>query len=177
VPEAQGNDHPYQVPMGTFTSKDGLVNIAAPSARLWQRFCEALDAQSLLADPAYASGRERAANKARLKADINAVTGRYATAELVRLLNAAGVPCGPINDIGQAFEDAQVRHLQMALPAPHEALGDVRLIRSPINLSAYPRPDRFDRAAPDSGADSAAVLAELGVDAERIAALKDAGVI
>lgn len=177
VPTAQGNDHPYQVPMGTFESKDGLVNIAAPGPRLWQRFCDALGADALRDDPAYASTRERTGNKERLKADINAVTRRYTTAELVEILNAAGVPCGPINDIGQAFEDPQVRHLRMARPAPHPELGDVNLIRSPINLSGFPQPDRFERAGPDPGSDSESVLTELGLDAERIAELRRDGVI
>jgi crotonobetainyl-CoA:carnitine CoA-transferase CaiB-like acyl-CoA transferase len=54
VPTAQGNDHPYQVPMGTFESADGLVNIAAPNPRLWQRFCTALGAEALI-DPHYAT--------------------------------------------------------------------------------------------------------------------------
>ena len=177
VPEPQGNDHPYQVPMGTFESSDGLVNLAAPGARLWQRFCDALDADALRDDPAYATGRDRAANKDRLKADINAVTRGYTTAELVDRLNAAGVPCGPINDIGQAFEDPQVRHLKMAKPAPHDELGDLMLIRTPINMSGFPEPERFDRAGPDPGQDSEGVLAELGLDAETLAGLRERGVI
>lgn len=177
VPEAQGNDHPYQVPMGTFSSADGLVNIAAPSQRLWQRFCDALEADDLFAHPDYASGRDRAARKAQLKADIEAVTGRHTTAELVERLNAAGVPCGPINDIGEAFADPQVGHLKMAKPAPHPELGDVMLLRSPINLSAFPQDERFARAAPDAGADSEAVLAELGWAQADVAALKRDGVI
>ncbi len=177
VPVAQGNDHPYQVPMGTFDSKDGLVNIAAPGPRLWQRFCDALDATALRDEPAYASTRERTANKDRLKADITALTRRYTTAELVQRLNAAGVPCGPINDIGEAFEDPQVRHLGMAKPAPHPELGALNLIRSPINLSAFPQPAAFERAGPDPGGDSDEVLAELGLTAADIASLRSAGVI
>jgi crotonobetainyl-CoA:carnitine CoA-transferase CaiB-like acyl-CoA transferase len=177
VPTAQGNDHPYQVPMGTFEAGDGLVNIAAPSARLWQRFCEALGAGHLRDHPDYASGRDRAARKDQLKADMNALTRTFTVAELVECLNAAGVPCGPINDIGQAFEDPQVKHLGMAKPAPHESLGEVMLIRSPINLSAFPQPPRFDRAAPDPGADGAAILRELGLSDAEIADLERAGVI
>jgi crotonobetainyl-CoA:carnitine CoA-transferase CaiB-like acyl-CoA transferase len=177
VPTAQGNDHPYQVPMGTFESKDGLVNLAASSPRLWQRFCGALDAHELRDHPDYASGPERAAHKARLKNHINDVTRQHTTAALVQRLNAAGVPCGPINDIGEAFEDAQVKHLRMAKAAPHEQLGDLMLVRSPINLSAFPQADRLERAAPDPGSDSTDVLAELGLDPERIRALRSAGVV
>lgn len=177
VPQAQGNDHPYQVPMGTFESADGLVNIAAAGGRLWHRLCDALDAPSLRSHPDYQSNRDRMAHKAALKADLNAISRRYTTAELVERLNAVGVPCGPINDIGQAFEDPQVRHLAMARPAPHPELGDLSLVRSPINLSGFPQPERFDRAAPDPGADNDSILTELGVDPERIAALREAGVI
>ncbi len=177
VPEQQGNDHPYQLPMGAFRSKDGLFNLAAPSHRLWERLCEALDAKTLRDHADYQTGRDRAAHKAQLSADINAVTEQFTTAELVEKLNAAGVPCGPINDIGQAFEDVQVQHLAMAKGAPHAELGTLNLIRSPINLSAFPQPEIFDHAAPDPGADSAEVLAEAGYSPERIAEFKAAGVI
>ena len=87
------------------------------------------------------------------------------------------MPCGPINDIGQAFEDPQVKHLGMARPAPHPELGDVRLIRSPINLSAFPQPEAFDRAAPDPGADTDEILQQAGYSPTRISEFRAAGVI
>jgi crotonobetainyl-CoA:carnitine CoA-transferase CaiB-like acyl-CoA transferase len=177
VPEQQGNDHPYQVPMGTFPSKDGLVNVAAPGGRLWPRFCDALAADALRDDPAYAGNRDRVANKDRLKADIAALTSQYPTDELVQRLNAAGVPCGPINDIGEAFEDPQVRHLKMVKTAAHDELGEVGLIRSPINMSAFPQPARFERAGPDPGRDSGEVLKELGLSEAELARLREDGVI
>jgi len=177
VPAQQGNDHPTQIPMGTFRSKDGLVNLAASSPRLWERMCDALGASDLKENVSYRNGRDRAAHKAELVRDINAVTQRLTTAELVERLNAAGVPCGPINDIGQAFEDPQVRYLKMAKPAPHPDLGEVNLIRSPINLSAFPQSEAFDRAAPDTGSDSESVLRDAGYSAERIAEFRAAGVI
>ncbi len=177
VPGQEGNDHPYLTPMGAFQASDGLVNIAAPNQRLWERFCRALGADELFNRPEYRRAGERKRLKAALNADINAVTARFTTAELVRELNRAGVPCGPINDIGQAFEDEQVRHLGMAKPAEHPELGEVRLIRSPINLSANSQGDRFDRAAPDPGQDSETILAEFGCAPSEIEALRRAGVI
>jgi crotonobetainyl-CoA:carnitine CoA-transferase CaiB-like acyl-CoA transferase len=177
VPGRQGNDHPTLVPMGTFAAKDGAVNIAAPTQRLWERFCEALDAQTLLTDPAYAHARDRAEKIATLKPAMEAITSQLKIAELVERLNAVGVPCGPINTVGAAFDDVQVQHLGMAKPAPHPDLGDLDLIRSPINLSASPQPARFDRAAPDPGQDSVDVLTSLGLSTEEIDELSNSGVI
>ena len=71
----------------------------------------------------------------------------------------------------------QVKHLKMAKPAPHPELGDLKLIRSPINLSAFPQSETFDHAAPDPGQDSESVLKEAGYSAERIAQFKASGVI
>ena len=175
VPRQAGNDHPYQTPMGAYQAKDGLVNIAAPSQRLWERFCKALGAEALFVRPEYRTAKQRVECKEALSADINALTGAFGKAELVRKLNAVGVPCGIINDIGQAFADEQVRHLRMVRPAPHPELGDVQLIRSPINLSAFPQPRRFVRAAPDPGQDTDTVLAEFGFAQAEMNALRQEG--
>ena len=91
--------------------------------------------------------------------------------------STCGVPCGPINSVKQAFENPQVAHLRMAVPAPHEEMGNLSLVRSPINLSSFPHPASLSRAAPDPGCDGSAVLRELGLSAEEIRALKDSGVV
>jgi crotonobetainyl-CoA:carnitine CoA-transferase CaiB-like acyl-CoA transferase len=177
VPDQQGNDHPYQTPMGVFPAKDGQVNLAASSQRLWQRFCQALGATALAEHPDYQYAHDRRDQKVQLKADISELTSQYTVAQLVELLNAAGVPCGPINTVKQGFDDPQVQYLGMAKPAPHKELGDLNLVRSPINLSRFPHPAEFSTAAPDPGEDSEAVLEEFGISAERIAALREAGAI
>lgn len=173
----QGNEHPTQGPMGTYEAKDGYVNLAAFGDVMWKRFCDALDAKALFNNPEYANTKDRAAKRDAIKVDMNAVTGAFTVAELVELLNSAGVPCGPINNIGEAFEDDQVKHLGVAKAAPHEQLGDLNLVRSPINMSVFPHPERFDRAAPDTGEDSRALLAEFGFEPARIDALVEAGAV
>lgn len=177
VAEQQGNDHPTQVPMGTYEAKDGHVNIAAFGEVMWQRFCDALDAQDLFNHPQYATAKERIEKNDRLKVDMTGVTKQFSVAELVDRLNTEGVPCGPINTIGEAFEDEQVKFLRVAKPADHPTLGEINLIRSPINLSAFPQSDRFDNAAPDTGQDTQTALASFGIDNARIAALLADGVV
>ena len=177
VPAQQGNDHPTQVPMGTFAAADGHINIAAFGSQMWHRFCEALKAQSLMDHPDYQTVGDRVRLRDQVKADMNKVTSQHTVADLVQRLNTAGVPCGPINDIGQAFEDPQVQFLQMAKRAEHPQLGVVHLVRSPINLSEFPQPNIFNGAAPDPGAHSGEVLLEFGLPAEEVQSLMDQGVI
>ncbi len=177
VPGQEGNHHPTQVPMGMFESADGFVNVAASSPRMWKGFCEALGAEELMARPEYQHARDRIAHKDQLRVDINEVTKRFTTAELVERLNPAGVPCGPINTIGEAFEDEQVKHLGMTRPAPHPEMGDVNLLRSPINLTAFERPTAFTRPAPDNGQHTDEVLREFGYDDATIERLRAAGAI
>ena len=176
-PTQQGNDHPTQVPMGMFNAKDGHVNIAAFGGQMWQRFCDALNATALLQHPDYQSIGSRTRHRDQIKADMNAITEMFTVAELVQRLNEAGVPCGPINTIKEAFKNPQVRHLGMAVPAPHEEMGDLNLVRSPINLSSFPHPASLSRAAPDTGADGEDILRGLGFAANEIAVLQKSGVI
>jgi crotonobetainyl-CoA:carnitine CoA-transferase CaiB-like acyl-CoA transferase len=173
----QGNMHPTQVPMGTYRSRDGLVNIAASSPRMWAGFCRALAADALLKHPDYQDVASRVARRAQLDADINSITERFTTGELVERLNPEGVPCGPIYDIGQAFEDPQVKHLRMTRAAVHPVLGSIELLRSPINLSACPHPEQFHHAAPDPGEHSDDLLRELGYADEAIARMRSEGAV
>jgi len=177
VAEQQGNFHPTQVGMGTYEASDGYVNLAAFGEIMWQRFCESLGAESLLAHADYQSMRSRSSHREQLNEDMNAVTRQHTVAELDAKLNDAGVPCGPINTIGAGFEDEQVKHLGMSVPAPHDTMGEVNLIRSPINLSEYPKVERFDCAAPDTGQDTLVLLQELGLSASDVETLQQEGVV
>ena len=177
VPAQQGNDHPTATPMGAFRCKDGHVNIAAPSDRMWKSFCGAVGADALFADGRYDSVRKRRAAKADLNAEIENAIADLPVEDVVAKLNTAGVPCGPIGDIQGGFENPQAKHLKMAKPASHGELGEVNLIRSPINLSGFPHPERFDHAAPDPGADSDRVLIEFGFATNEIEELRASGAV
>ncbi len=173
----EGNGHPTNVPMSAYRARDGMVNIAASSGKMWAALCDALDAGALKAHPDFKDSKSRAANRKSIDAAIGGVTERFTVAELVERLNPVGVPCGPINNIGQAFEDPQVKHLRMTRPAQHRNLGEVHLLRSPINLSAFPHPEGFHHAAPDPGEHSADLLRELGYGDVAIARMKTDGAI
>ncbi|NOX49517.1 MAG: CoA transferase, partial [Gammaproteobacteria bacterium] len=177
VADQQGNDHPTHASMGTYQAADGYVNIAAFGEVMWKRFCDALGAIALLEDCRYQSVPDRVAQKKHLKNDMNVVTKQFSVEQLVQRLNTAGVPCGSINTIGEGFEDPQVKFLGMAKAAPHAHLGDVDLVRTPINLSSFPHPAKFDCAAPDTGQHTRDILRSLDVSAEDMDTLFDAGVI
>ena len=102
-------------------------------------------------DERFATDGKRAANRQAINAVLNDITRRYSAAELVEKLNPAGVPCGPVYDIGEAFEDDQARHLQMVWPAPHPERGEVNLVRTPINLSKIPHRGRFHHCGTKTG--------------------------
>lgn len=176
VPTAEGNHHPTMVPMGTFHAKDGLVNIAASSPAMWSAFCTAIGAADLMTEPDYASGKSRSENRIKLRAAIDTRIAHLTVDELVAKLNPLGVPCGAVLDVGQAFATPQVRHLRMAIPAPHPELGDLSLVRSPINMSRFPHPGHLRRGAPDPGQDSRDVLASFGFSEAEIATLQTSGI-
>ena len=173
----EGNAHPTQVPMGTYQASDGLVNICASTHKMWAGFCQALGAKALLDNVKYHDPESRLVHRRQLDADVEAVTAHFTVAELVRRLNPVGVPCGPIYNIGQAFEDPQVKHLRMTRPAGHAVLGDLHLVRSPINLSAFPHPERFERAAPDPGEHTEELLREAGFGDEDIKTMMEEGAV
>ena len=177
IPVQEGNNHPTNSPMGVFDASDGKINLAASTNKMFRAFCEVMAADDLLADERFRHARGRIEHRGELMARMNAITARRPTAELVEKLNAVGCPCGPIYDIGQAFEDEQARFLAMQRPVQHPALGEFNLVRSPINLSAFAPPAAFDRPGPELGEHNHEVLREFGLTDQEIKALADAGAI
>ena len=168
-PGQTGNHHPTITPMGTFRAADGFLNVAAPNDRLWRKLCDALGRPAALDDPMFASVSARQANRYRLRELLEAEFGRYPRTELVKLLDVADVPCGPVNSVAEAFAEDQVRHLGVVTTVDHPGRGPVGVLRSPIRMSrtgASPK-----SPAPLASADTDEVLGELGYGADEIAQL------
>ena len=177
IPEQEGNNHPTNSPMGVFETADGLVNLAASTGKMFQAFAEAVGHPDLSKDERFNTAKKRYENRTEVWQAVNEITREFATNDLVKLANEAGCPCGPINTIGEAFEDEQVQYLQMTRSAPHANRGSIDLIRSPINLSAFPVEGGFERSAPKQGEHSAEILEEMGFGADEIILLREQGVI
>ena len=175
VPKQAGNDHPTSIPTGVFPTSDGHINIAASGQHIFARMCKAIGAERLLAEPDFASGEKRSQHRQRLNAEIASFTKTYSSQDLVQRLNAAGVPSGPIYDIGQMFADPQVQHVGMAVPMPHPTRTDAAVVNQAVELSRTP--SVINRPTAALGEHSEEILAGLGYSSNDIAALRSKKVI
>jgi formyl-CoA transferase len=175
VPASVGNDHPTIMPAGVFDTSDGQINIQVSGGKMWQSLCDVLGQSALAQQSEFSSEQQRHINRAELKQQIEHLTRRFSTAELIVWLNDAGVPSGPVNNIKETFSDPQVKDLDMVTAIDHARLGEFDQIRSPINLSGLRRNN--NEAAPELGADTDAILAEIGMNAQDIKELHEQGVV
>jgi formyl-CoA transferase len=175
VPKQAGNDHPTSIPTGVFPTSDGHINIAASGQHIFARMCKAMGAERLLEDEDFATGDKRSQNRARLNAEISSFTKAYTSLDLVERLNAAGVPSGPIYDIGQMFNDPQVKHVGMAVPMPHPTRKDAGVVNQAVELSRTP--SVINRPTPALGEHSEEILTALGYGGSDIKALRGKKVI
>jgi len=175
VPGQAGNNHPTSIPTGVFKCKDGYVNIAAAGGHIYKRFAQAMKAPDLLTDERFATDKGRVKNREAINARINELVASYSSADLIKLLNDAGVPAGPIYKMDEMFADPQVKHLKMAHPVTHPKLGEIELIGQAINMSRTPFEMRS--ATPEQGEHTEAVLKEAGYDDKAIASFRQRGVI
>lgn len=160
VPPRRGNAHPTIVPYNAYPARDGAFILAVGNDAQFARFCEVAGEPALARDPRFARNADRVRNRAALEPEIERLTASRDKAEWIAALEAAGVPCGPINDVGEVFDDPQVRYRGMRIAMAHEssATGEVALIGNPLKLSRTPV--AYRRAPPRLGADAASVLSD-----------------
>ena len=175
VPPQAGNNHPTSIPTGVFKTSDGHINIAASGAEIYDRLVEVLGDPELGTDPRFVDGAARSKNRCAVNEKIEAITVNKSSDDWVKILNDAGVPCGPIYSIDEVFADPQVQHLGMAQVVESVGLGRQEVVGQAVNLSRTPSSIRM--ATPELGEHTDQILNDLGYAPEEIAELRNSGVI
>jgi len=175
-PKRIGNLHPNIVPYQPFRTKDGAVILACGNDNLFRKFCEASAQAALAADPRFATNGKRVENRAELTRLLGEVFRQRTTAEWVDLLEKAGVPNGPINDLEQVYAEPQVKARGIRVDLDHPVAGKLPTVASPMRFSGTPV--EYRRGPPVLGEHTVEVLRGLlGRSESEIARLRTAGVI
>jgi crotonobetainyl-CoA:carnitine CoA-transferase CaiB-like acyl-CoA transferase len=175
VPHRAGNRHPNIQPQDVFPAKDGHIVLAVGNDGQFVKLCEAIGRPDWARDPRFVKNADRVRNEAALTPLLAGRFADFTRAELTALLDAAGVPCGPINAVPDVFADPQVQHRGMLRNLPHPVAGTVPQVVSPIRMQDAPL--EFDRAPPTLGQHTAEVLEAIGIGAAERESLSAKGVI
>lgn len=175
VPRQAGNNHPTGIPTGLFATKDGQINIAADSERMWRRLCDVLGLEDMAEHPDYATVSQRSKNRDAVNEAIELCTKTKTNAEWMALLIEVEIPCGPVNDLRGVFADPQVAGLKMNLPIEHSLLGKFDVVAQPLKMSRSQ--PRTGIPAPERGEHTDLILHGIGLSTGEIQALRDDGVI
>lgn len=170
-----GNHHPINAPYGAFRTRDGHVTIGATGEKRWRKLCAVIGATELLADPRFTTNGGRHEHRLALAELISERLLARTSDEWEEILNAEGIPCGPIYRLDQTLNHPQVLHREMVVEREHPTAGPIRLLGLPVKLSATP--GGVFRAPPALGQDTDSVLHEIGYSRAEIDALRRQGVV
>ena len=173
-PTRQGSRHRQNAPYQRMQTKDGYLMVGAAGEAIWARCAKALGHSEWCEDPRFATNQARMANRDALEHVMNAVLTTDSTAHWVEVLEAAGVPCGPVYDYAQMFADPQVRHRGLVQYASDPELGKVPHIRTPVTIGEGVR---VRNVAAKLGQHNAEIFGGLGVTEAELARLHASGVL
>ena len=175
VPQALGSAHRMNAPYQAIRCGDGYITLGAANERLFRRLCEVLDHPEWSEMPEFADNASRVRHRAALAERIESITAERPCGHWLALFDASEIPCGSINDYARVFADPQVVARGMVVDTEHPTLGHLRTLGSPIKMSATP--PVVSRRAPLLGEHTDEVLAEAGLTAAEIAALRQSGAV
>jgi formyl-CoA transferase len=176
APRRMGNAHQTIVPYHVFRAQDDFLIVAVGNDTQFARFCEVIGAREWAADERFATNPQRVRHRDLLVGMIEERMRARTAREWLRLLEPSGVPCGPINDLAQVFDDPQVRHRRMKVSAPHPAAGEVHMVANPMKFSATPI--THETPPPLLGQHTDEVLRGLlGMKEDEICALREKGLV
>ena len=176
APQRWGNAHQNIVPYQAFRTSDSWIIVAVGNDGQFRKFVEVGGRPELADDARFATNPERVRHRDVLVPIVAEMVRTRGKREWIEALEAAGVPCGPINDVAEVFDDEQVRARGMRVEAPHPSGAVAPLVRNPIRMSATPPEVRS--APPTLGEHTQAVLRDvLGYDEATIAGLRGKAVI
>jgi formyl-CoA transferase len=173
-PVREGSRHRQNAPYQRMRTKDGYLIIGAAGQSIWQRCAAAMGKPEWVDDPRFANGQQRMKNRPALEAEMEAVFTTNTTDHWVGVLEAAGVPCGPVYNYAQMFADPQIQHRGLVQYADDPELGHVPHIRTPIRIDEE---IKVRTVAPKLGEHNAEIFGRLGVTAADLAALCEKGVV
>ena len=168
-PSREGSRHRQNAPYQRMATGDGYLMIGASNQPIWERCATALGHPEWCEDSRFATNQARMQNRAALEEAMEAVFTTHTTEHWVGVLEAAGVPCGPVYNYGQMFADPQVKHRGLIQHASDPELGDVPHIRTPIRIDDS---IRVRTVAPKLGQHNSEIYGRLGVSQADLAALK-----
>lgn len=175
VPPRLGNAHANIVPYQVFACADGHFILACGNDKQFRAVCQVIGLSALADDERFASNPQRVKHRdsvVPLLAEAFMAKGRD---QWLKLLDEAGVPCGPINTVDEAFRDPQIQHRGMEIHLQDSVGQNVPLVGCPIKLSGTPV--EYNQAPPKLGEHTDDVLRALGYDAARIATLREQGTV
>ena len=178
IPKRLGNEHPNIVPYKVFSTSDGYVILAVGNDRQFRDWCTAAGADDLKDDERFKTNPLRIKNREVLYQKMPSFMKRKTTKEWLSIMEEVKVPCSPVNNIEQVFDDPHVKHREMKIEMDHELSGSgkVPLIGNPLKLSATP--PQYRRPPPTLGQHTEEVLSEiLELNSQEIKELRDKGAI